>query len=475
MVDLLEQLERVGAPYERRAPAAPAFLIVDAAGDPTRTAAYRRLRAAAFVDEQALFARHDRDHHDEDVRTKVLVAVGADGAVLGGVRVHPAVAEGQGLGWWQGSRLVCAPGSRPTQRAVIGAALVRAACAVALNAGALRFDAQVQERMETFFARLGWTRVRDLVVAGRPHVLMRFPIDRIAQLAEATKAPLAGLLDDVLTPSPWLGDDGAPVAGTDVVACTDAIVPAMVERDPAWAGWCAMLVTAHDLAAMGAAPVGALDALGARDADAAARVVAGLRDGAEAFGLPILGGHTQLGVPAALSVTGLGRTADPIPAGGGRTGDPLTITADLGGRWRPGYAGRQWDSTTHRTRDEQRAMHDAVAAARPRAAKDISMAGIVGTTGMLAEASGCGATLDVARIPRPDGVTGGDWLTCFPGYAMVTAGEKTLDAGPAVSAHCGVLTTDPGVRLRWPDGDVTVALTGGVTGLGPTTTTEAAA
>ena len=50
--------------------------------------------------------------------------------------------------------------------------------------------------------------------------------------------------------------------------------PSMVEHDPEWAGWCAMLVNAHDLSAMGATPVAALDALGARDAAHAERVLA---------------------------------------------------------------------------------------------------------------------------------------------------------------------------------------------------------
>ncbi len=96
-----------------------------------------------------------------------------------------------------------------------------------------------------------------------------------------------------------------------------------------------MLVTAHDLSAMGAAPVGALDALGAADVDHAERVLRGIRRGAEAFSLPVLGGHTQLGVPAALAVTGLGRTADPVPAAGGRPGERLTLPADTEGGWRP--------------------------------------------------------------------------------------------------------------------------------------------
>ena len=97
------------------------------------------------------------------------------------------------------------------------------------------------------------------------------------------------------------------------------------------------------------------------------------------------------------------------------------------------------------------------------------MAGIVGTAGMLAEASGTGAQLDVAAIPRPRGASVGAWLTCFPGYAMLTTDRAPAPspAGPAVSAACGRLTAEPGVRLRWPDGEVTVAVAGTVTGLGP--------
>jgi hypothetical protein len=104
--------------------------------------------------------------------------------------------------------------------------------------------------------------------------------------------------------------------------------------------------------------------------------------------------------------------------------------------------------------------------AQPAAAKDVSMAGLVGTLGMLAEASGCGAILDVARIPRPVGASVGDWLGCFPGFAMLTTGGPALPAGPATGAECGELVPDEGVRLRWPDGEITAAVSGPVTGLG---------
>jgi putative N-acetyltransferase (TIGR04045 family) len=444
-------------------PPRPEFTI-GPAEDRSSTAAYLRLRHRAFVDEQALFDRHDLDHYDDDPRSVVLVARNRAGDVIGGVRLGP-ITDGVDLGWWYGGRLVVDPARRGPSG--VGAALVRAACAYAEAAGVLRFEATVQD--EGFFARLGWLRVGPAVVAGRAHTVMRWPIGRVAALADATKRPLGSLLTHLLPRDEFLGDDGAPVPGSDLVAACDAIVSSMVERDPDWAGWCSVLVNVNDLAAMGAEPIGLLDAVGARDASSAALVLGGLARASAAFGVPVLGGHTQLGVPAALSVTALGRTADPIPGGGGRPGQRLRLTADLGGGWRPGYSGRQWDSSSHRTRPELAVMTSAVRHARPSAAKDVSMAGIVGTVGMMAEASGCAAVLDVAGIPRPAGASMGDWLTCFPGFGMVTADSAALPAGPAVGAECGELLRGSGVRLRWPDGETTSAVTGGMTGLGAAT------
>ncbi|MFK4084707.1 MSMEG_0567/sll0787 family protein [Kribbella sp. NPDC020789] len=435
----------------------PAFLIAPA--DEAARRSYLRLRHEAFVVGQGLFERSDLDERDADPRTVVLVARTAAGEVIGGVRLGP-VPDGPDIGWWQGGRLVTA--GRPNG---VGAALVRAACAYAETAGVLRFEATVQTSTYRFFQRLGWETVKPVEVARQPHVLMRWPIARVAQLVAASKSSLGSLLG-AIGPSGFVGDDGAPVPDSDLVAACDAILPAMVERDPEWAGWCSVLVNVNDLAAMGAVPVGLLDALGARDAAHAGRVLSGLRRAAEAYGVPVLGGHTQLGVPAALSVTALGRTTAPVPGGGGRPGQAVRVTADLDGSWRTGYAGRQWDSTSRRLPEELRAMVGAVGKARPAAAKDVSMAGLVGTLGMLAEASGCAAVLEVADVPKPAEASMGDWLTCFPGFAMVTAGPAELDAGPAVSRVCGSLTSGHGVVLRWPDGEVTPAVSAGVTGMG---------
>jgi putative N-acetyltransferase (TIGR04045 family) len=465
---LLDVPALMGPPVVR---SAPAFLVSEVEGRDLD--AYRRLRHDAFVEEQGIFAGSDLDALDEDPRTVVLVARAA-GEVVGGVRLAPVGARD--IGWWTGSRLVVAPGARGIRG--VGSALVRAAAVHAEQAGVLRFDATVQARSAVLFRRLGWIPTGTAVVGGVDHVTMRWPVGRIQRLVDQTKAHLAAVLEPgaasgsaALGGPGWVGDDGAPVPGTDVIAACDAILPSMVERDPEWAGWCGVLVNVNDLSAMGATPVGLLDSVAGRDAASVRRVMAGVRRGAAAWGVPILGGHTQLGVPAALSVTALGRTADPVPGGGGSAGQSLSLTVDVSGSWRSGHRGAQWNSTEGRSPAELRDLAATVARARPAAAKDVSMAGIVGTAGMLAEASGTGAVVDVADVPVPGSadVAMGDWLTCFPGFGMLTAdapGASRMASPHATTAGIGRLTHEPGVTLRWPDGVVTPAVAAGATGLG---------
>ncbi|MER7604482.1 MSMEG_0567/sll0787 family protein [Nocardioides sp. NPDC127503] len=468
MTELLDDVILAGA--VRRSPSLEGYTVARAetAAD---LEAYLRLRREVFVTEQGLFPGSDLDDVDDDPRRIVLLARSDDRELLGGVRLHPAQPDARDVGWWRGSRLAVKQDAR--QLLGVGAALVRAACASAEQAGALRFDATVQSRNEALFRRLGWIPRERIHLHDMTHVVMEWPVRRIRQLSEATKSPLGDLVGALVgqsTPG-FRGDDGAPVPGTDLVAACDAILPSMVERDPEWAGWCAVLVNVNDLSAMGAEPVGLLDAIGARDASFARRIVRGLAEAAQAWGVPVLGGHTQLGVPAALSVTALGRTERPVPGGGGAPGHLLRLSADLGGGWRPGYRGRQWDSSSHRTSAELRALSGVVPSLAPTAAKDVSMAGVVGTAGMLAEASGCRAIIDVGAVPTPPAASTADWLTCFPGFAMLTAETpgRTEPELPGFlsSAVCGELVPGTGVGLRWPDGTVTDAIDHTVTGLGP--------
>ncbi|MFD0503755.1 AIR synthase-related protein [Streptomyces chiangmaiensis] len=67
------------------------------------------------------------------------------------------------------------------------------------------------------------------------------------------------------------------------------------------------------------------------------------------------------------------------------------------------------------------------------AAKDVSMAGLVGSLAMLLEWGGHGATVDLDALPTPDGVSLAAWLTCFPSFAFllcVPAGREEDCAAP---------------------------------------------
>ena len=62
------------------------------------------------------------------------------------------------------------------------------------------------------------------------------------------------------------------------------------------------------------------------------------------------------------------------------------------------------------------------------AAKDISNPGIVGTLGMLLEASDMGAHIDLESIPRANDIDWISWFKMYPGSAFVlTAPEETTD------------------------------------------------
>jgi len=176
--------ERPGSGPGRSPAAAPPPYLIEPADRPA-LAAYRELRTRVFVAEQGLFDRSDGDDRDDDPRTVVLVARAPDGTVIGGVRLGPA-GPGPDIGWWQGGRLVVDPAAR---RSRTGADLVRAACAHAEQAGALRFDATVQPGQERFFRRLGWQVVRPAEVAGHPHMAARGTIADRDGTPQAAPAP----------------------------------------------------------------------------------------------------------------------------------------------------------------------------------------------------------------------------------------------------------------------------------------------
>ena len=67
-----------------------------------------------------------------------------------------------------------------------------------------------------------------------------------------------------------------------------------VNSEPWFAGWCAVMVNLSDILAMGGRATGLTNAIWAPDENCAKKILKGMREASESYGVPILGGHTNL-------------------------------------------------------------------------------------------------------------------------------------------------------------------------------------
>jgi selenophosphate synthetase-related protein len=121
-----------------------------------------------------------------------------------------------------------------------------------------------------------------------------------------------------------------------------------------------------------------------------------------------------------LAVAILGRTEALVTSFDARPGDTLLMAVDLAGRFRDPFP--WWDASTGASDDHLRAllpiMPDLAAQGLLSAAKDISMAGPIGTAIMLAEASQVGLEIDLDAAPRPKRRHGTAGYPPFPALAL---------------------------------------------------------
>jgi selenophosphate synthetase-related protein len=235
-----------------------------------------------------------------------------------------------------------------------------------------------------------------------------------------------GVVRDVLGPGDWQagpGDDGAVViSGLErIVVCGEVILPAFVQHDPYGAGIAAVLTNVNDVAAMGAVPLAIVDTVVA-DAATSRIVLDGMRYASELYEVPIVGGHIT-GHPEirSLSAFAVGRCpGPPLSATNVEPGLELALLACLEGRMRDDFP--FFPSFAERGRALAQDVRLLAALAESgvcTAAKDVSMAGLLGSLAMLLEPTRCGVTIDVGAIPVPDGVPLDRWLICFPCFAFL--------------------------------------------------------
>ena len=218
------------------------------------------------------------------------------------------------------------------------------------------------------------------------------------------------------------GDDGAVVempAEGSVIVCGEAMHPAFVASDPRAAGMAAVLANVNDLAAMGAVPRGIVNTVVA-PASIAAEALGGMAEAAGLYDVPVVGGHiTEHDGEPALSAFAVGDADRVLSVSRARPGQHLVFACCLDGRMRADFP----FFTTIAARGSRLATDVRLLARAAReelasAAKDVSMAGSVGSLAMLLEPERLGAEIDLDELPAPAGVSLDRWLVCFPTYAF---------------------------------------------------------
>ncbi|MEI6331824.1 MAG: sll0787 family AIR synthase-like protein [Pseudanabaena sp. ELA645] len=221
-----------------------------------------------------------------------------------------------------------------------------------------------------------------------------------------------------------LGDDCAAIPDGDgfLLLASEGMLPKLIETDPWFAGWCAVMVNVSDIYAMGGVPIAVVDSIWSQSREQTEPIWEGMRAASLAYQVPIVGGHTNChSVYNALSVAILGRAHNLISSFKAQPNDLLLIATDFRGQSHPDYA--FWNAAT--TADPLRLRQNL--AILPKlatngwcdAGKDISMGGLVGTLLMLIETSECGAILDIDRVPCPESLSLEKWLTSFPSYGFL--------------------------------------------------------
>lgn len=244
----------------------------------------------------------------------------------------------------------------------------------------------------------------------------------------AAKGSIA-LVSQVLGEVGWVngpGDDGAAVDvdGRTVIACGEALWPPFVRTDPWGAGVAAVLTNVNDVAAMGGIPLGIIDTIVADEATART-ALEGMRYAADLYQVPIRGGHLTISDDGpSISAFGIGSAVAVLSATNVAAGQDLVVAACIEGTMRedfpffPSFAERGADLA-----GDVRLLHEIANAHLAVAAKDISMAGLVGSLAMLLEWGSFGATVDLEALPTPAGVPLATWCNCFPCYGFLLTCE----------------------------------------------------
>lgn len=224
------------------------------------------------------------------------------------------------------------------------------------------------------------------------------------------------------------GEDSAILdfGGADyILAATDGIWHKLLLAAPEFAGYCSVLVNVNDVVVKGGEPVALLDMLSFEDMVMAQKIMDGIILGCKKFGVPVVGGHLHPFSPTySLSVTVLGRVQKDavIYSDTAEPDDAIIAAVDLKGKMHEQFT-YAWDSTSWKNpeyvEEKFNAMREIAKKHLATAAKDISNPGVIGTLGMLLEASQVGGRVEVSSIPKPLDMDLEQWVKMYPGFGVI--------------------------------------------------------
>jgi putative methanogenesis marker protein 2 len=228
-------------------------------------------------------------------------------------------------------------------------------------------------------------------------------------------------------------DDDAAVIGlgekTLLFAC-DSINERLIEADPYFAGYSAVLVNVNDIAAMGGKPKALVDALSAKNETVASEIARGVGSASRKFGVPVVGGHFNPNSSCnGIEVSILGEAEDGkiIKGSTAESGEVIIAAIDMDGALQPNYP-LAWDCTTNKSPETVQKnlgiLRTLANWGLVKSCRDISNPGLLGTLGMLLEASGVGGTVEIEKVPIPKGVEISHWLKTYPGFGFVLTVEE---------------------------------------------------
>ncbi|SDE19189.1 hypothetical protein SAMN05444679_118144 [Variovorax sp. CF079] len=256
----------------------------------------------------------------------------------------------------------------------------------------------------------------------------------ISDIVSALGQALPGGAADLSQVVP-LGDDCAAIPdgqGGYLLFAIEGLVEDFIERMPWFAGYCAVMVNVSDIYAMGGRPTAVVDALWSAGMDPADQMLKGMAEASAKYAVPIVGGHSNnRSTRPQLAVAILGRARKLLTSFSARPGDQLVMAVDLRGAYEEPFP--YWNASTRapaaRLRGDLELLPQLAEAGLCDAAKDISMAGAVGTALMLLECSQTGAVIDLDAMPRPAGVPLLRWLSSFPSYGFILSVRPEKLAG----------------------------------------------